>query len=594
MVKLFCAIVGVAGSAFSVRVDDESDSVDDLKKAIKAENSATITCDAKDLQLFLAKAEDNAWLSSLTEDVKELKKGKKTALVEALTHEDKELQGESGLKKVLAGMLPPSTDEIHVLVVVPDGSTAPEKKRKRKRMEDEDAPDAWIKAIKDEQVTELPLTCEDLREHLQRPLHVKVPVNDRLFLIVSTKNTTGELSSILDKVFEPDPRKTLSDITAGILGSVIDPLGSGSEFATEDTYHHLWDSLIAMLLRRVSNGKFRRNTNASTSTGLYRPDLCFYYKNSNVCVVRGEEKASGELQVPVRELHENLTWRYDAAPYVFGYAAVGLQVCLVAIRKDEMTERGAKVEIIETYDLGDLNGRLSFFLALLNLSTLFRPVVDLIEPLDILEYGTIERDSGVQITFAEDCVVKTYPQNMPSDDIIRNLKELHRRMKKHSVPNVVELKNTNMKKKYVKLAPVGRLSPPENVHQLLMALRDILKALVAMHAINLMHRDLRWENVLRYRDEGDKWFLIDFDEGTSSPAAKVGHLKAESHAPEILSSTHTVMVDIWSVGFLLKTSPIQDLSPELESLKAQCLQKSPSNRPSAESLLKVVESLIES
>ncbi|KAG3109837.1 hypothetical protein C6341_g27935 [Phytophthora cactorum] len=39
MVKLFCAIVGVAGSAFSVRVDesDEPESVDDLKKEIKKE-----------------------------------------------------------------------------------------------------------------------------------------------------------------------------------------------------------------------------------------------------------------------------------------------------------------------------------------------------------------------------------------------------------------------------------------------------------------------------------------------------------------------------------------------------------------------------
>ncbi|KAL4118546.1 hypothetical protein PRIC2_010873 [Phytophthora ramorum] len=590
MVKLVCAIVGVAGSAFSVRVD-ESDSVGDLKKVIKGEKPNDLKdIDADKLQLFLAKTEGGAWLDGA---------GAAAVALDERGHPQGCVQMDPTLwiknPKHFGDNFQPGEGQVHVLVVIPEGVSAPENKRKRKRMEDEDAPDAWIKAIKDEQVTELPSTCEGLREHLQRPLHVKVPVNDRLFLIVSTKNTTGELSSILDKVFEPDPRETRSDITAGILGSVIDPLGSGSEFATEDTYHHLWDSLIAMLLRRVSNGKFRRNTNASTSTDLYRPDLCFYYKNSNVCVVRGEEKASGELQVPVRELYEKLTWRYDAAPYVFGYAAVGLQVCLVAIRKDEMTERGAKVEIIETYDLGDLNGRLSFFLALLNLSTLFRPVVDLIQPLDILEYGTIERGNGVQITFAEDCVVKTYPQNMPSDDIIRNLRELHRQMKKHSVPNVVELKKTNMTKKYVKLAPVGRLSRPENAHQLLTALRDILQALVALHAINLMHRDLRWENVLKYPGEGDKWFLIDFDEGASSPAAKVKHLKAESHAPEILlSSSHTVKVDIWSVGFLLMTSPCQDLPPELESVKAQCLQKSPSSRPTAESLLKVVESLIES
>ncbi|KAG6975553.1 hypothetical protein JG688_00002276 [Phytophthora aleatoria] len=469
------------------------------------------------------------------------------------------------IKDVLdANHLPtPQSRQVHVLVEVPEGVSAPENIRKRKRMEDEDAPDAWIKAIKDEQVAALPATCEDLKEHLKRPLHVKVPVNNRLFQIMLSKNTTGELSSILDKLFEPEPRKTLSDITAGVLRDVIDPLGSGSELATEDTYHHLWDSLIAMLLRLMSNGNFRRNTNASTSTGLYRPDLCFYYKNSNICVFRGEEKAR-------------------------------LQVCLVAIRKDEMTERGAKVEMIETYDLGDLHGRLSFFLALLNLSTLFRPVVDLIQPLDILEYGTIERGNGVQITFAEDCVVKTYPLSMPSDDIIRNLRELHRQMKKHSVPNVVELKKTNMKKKYVKLAPVGRLSPPENVRQLLTALRDILKALVALHAINMMHRDLRWENVLKYPGEGNKWFLIDFDEGASSPAAKVNHLKAESHAPELLlSSSHTVKVDIWSVGFLLKTSPFQDFPPELESMKAQCLQTCPSSRPTAKSLLDVIESLIE-
>nr|QUJ09334.1 crinkler 7 [Plasmopara viticola] len=62
MVKLFCAVVGAAGSAFSVRVD-ETDSVDDLKKAIKAENERTITCDVRELQLYLAKT-GRAWLKS--------------------------------------------------------------------------------------------------------------------------------------------------------------------------------------------------------------------------------------------------------------------------------------------------------------------------------------------------------------------------------------------------------------------------------------------------------------------------------------------------------------------------------------------------
>ncbi|KAL3670068.1 hypothetical protein V7S43_004384 [Phytophthora oleae] len=329
---------------------------------------------------------------------------------------------------------------------------------------------------------------------------------------------------------------------------------SGSEFTTEDTYHHLWDSLIAGLLKRVSNGRFCRNTNASTSTGLYRPDLCFYYKKSNMCVFRGEEIASGELQVPIKELHEKLTWRYDAAPYVFGYAAVGLQVCLVAIRKDGMTKR-AKVEPIETYDLGDLHGRLSFFSRLAQPFDSFPSSCGSYPAAGCTRVRHYRKGQWRADYVRRRLCSEDVSPSMPSDDIIRNLRELHRQMKEHSVPNVVELKKTNMKKKHVVLAPIGRLSPPENVHQLLAALRDILKALVALHAINLMHRDLRWDNVLKCTGEGDKWFLIDFDEGASSPAAKVNHLKAESHAPEILSSSHSVKVDIWGVGFLLRTSP---------------------------------------
>ncbi|EEY64573.1 Crinkler (CRN) family protein [Phytophthora infestans T30-4] len=65
MVMLFCAIVGVAGSAFSVRVD-ESDSVDDLKEKIKGEKPNDFKeVDADKLQLFLAKTEKGAgaWLT---------------------------------------------------------------------------------------------------------------------------------------------------------------------------------------------------------------------------------------------------------------------------------------------------------------------------------------------------------------------------------------------------------------------------------------------------------------------------------------------------------------------------------------------------
>ncbi|GMF65085.1 unnamed protein product [Phytophthora lilii] len=305
-VSLCCAIVGKAGGVFGVKIDNGVQ-VWELQDAIKAKKPNDFKdIDADKLQLFLAKTEGGAWLTDDDQAALDLEDGKVHEDIQALIDGEK-MKATKTLQHWLFEknkMPQPSTDQIHVLVVVPRGAPAPENKRKRKRMEDEDAPDAWINAIKDERVTALPSTCEVVKDHLQRALHVKIPVNDRLFQIMSTRNSTGEVSSVLDKLFEPEPRETISDITAAVLREIIDPLGSGSESATEDTYHHLRDSVIAILLRLVTDGNFRRNTNVSASTGAYRPDLCFYSINSNVCVFRGEEKASGELDVPVKELYK--------------------------------------------------------------------------------------------------------------------------------------------------------------------------------------------------------------------------------------------------------------------------------------------------
>ncbi|CAI5709419.1 unnamed protein product [Peronospora farinosa] len=605
--SLECAIVGQVESTFAVKIDD-GQMIGELKEVIKAE-TATISCDARDLQLFPAKTIDGKWLLSSMEDAKKLKKGETTALIEALTHKDRELQGEDPIADFFADTETQKAEEMHVLVVVPEEITSLESKMKRRRLlADEDAPDYWMVAIDDEQVTALPLTCEDLRKHLQRALRVKVPISDESFQLIREYNTTGECTSTYDKLFEPVPRRAISDGASIVGGSFVDPLFCGcSGFVSKATYHFLWDSLIAVLFKRISNGTYLRYRNESSSIDLGRPDLCYYCKYSDVCIFRGAEKASGQMQVPLKELCDKLVWKYDAASYIFGYAAVGLKVCLVIIRKDEMTERGAKVETIETYDLSDLHSRLQFFLAMLNLLTLFRPVLKLIEPLGIPEYGNIIAGNGVKISLAEDCVVKTYgfdpidtfgrfgpfdPYGITSGSVIWNLRKVHHLMKKGSVPNVVELRKTSMKKKHVILSPLGRPVAPKNVHQLLTALRDILKALVAMHAIKIMHRDLRWPNVLKYQDKGDKWFLIDFDDAALSPASKVNHLRAETHAPEVLLSSHTVKVDIWSVGYLLRTSNIRNLPAKLITMKEKCLQENPMQRPTAVSLLKSIEELL--
>eukprot|EP00644_Phytophthora_capsici_P012038 jgi/Phyca11/106435/e_gw1.12.217.1 len=120
MLKLFCVVVGVAGDAFPVNIEP-NETVGDMKKKIKHEEMYQFP--ASELQLFLAKVpkekHDMAWLSSRSEDVKKLKKGEKTPLIDILTEEDQELQAEDPLDDVLRGMDPPSLCQIHVLVMAP-------------------------------------------------------------------------------------------------------------------------------------------------------------------------------------------------------------------------------------------------------------------------------------------------------------------------------------------------------------------------------------------------------------------------------------------------------------------------------------------
>ncbi|ETI56163.1 hypothetical protein F443_01245, partial [Phytophthora nicotianae P1569] len=122
MVKLFCALVGVKESAFSVTIA-ASESVDDLKKAVKKEND-DITCAARKLELFLARKGDS-WLTqkqvdegiSDTSDFKPLKVV--AAPLQLVGLSEKDVAFELTMEDVETMNTP-----VHVLVVVPEGDQA--------------------------------------------------------------------------------------------------------------------------------------------------------------------------------------------------------------------------------------------------------------------------------------------------------------------------------------------------------------------------------------------------------------------------------------------------------------------------------------
>nr|QUJ09345.1 crinkler 20 [Plasmopara viticola] len=122
MVKLFCAVVGV-GSVFSVNIK-LSETVDDLKKKIKAEKPGMIYFDADLLKLYLARNSDS-WLNSRDEDIKALKKGEIPDRItsfmreELLMNETRNLSNDAYFSKTFER----AEDDIHVLVELPEDAS---------------------------------------------------------------------------------------------------------------------------------------------------------------------------------------------------------------------------------------------------------------------------------------------------------------------------------------------------------------------------------------------------------------------------------------------------------------------------------------
>jgi len=151
MVKLLCAMVGAAGSAFGVEID-EGVSVSALKKAIKAVKPRTITTDEPDLlQLFLAK-KGGEWQPDDDPAALQLERGEIDDARKVTTEE--QLKATWTIQEVLKvnKMSAPKSRQIHVLVVVPERAG-------------DSAIDTSVLAEISAQLVELRKDIVDLRKH---------------------------------------------------------------------------------------------------------------------------------------------------------------------------------------------------------------------------------------------------------------------------------------------------------------------------------------------------------------------------------------------------------------------------------------------
>lgn len=441
-------------------------------------------------------------------------------------------------------------------------------------------------------------TLFELKHHLQEPppQNLRFPLRKEVF-----DDLPQGKEFFFTTTSEPlDCRSIIYDIVGPIIrtnNNINNP--STLPFSSRDSFIGLWDDCINRVVSRfchdemvITRKPFLSFSSQSQDTLLLQdewPNVSGFV--NNFCLWRGEEceEFKENIQNPSSTIIQKLLWSYLDLPYILGYYAIGNKVTFCALSKSQ--EDG---KIIRT-DLHQVNlttpserfkalgpcFRIGILLSMLS------------KACSNMQKGSFVYSDFERYSFGQGVLIEMTPNTCKRVFLEKrkfsSVKEVYEILD-HRIPHseyLVKVLENNMS---LVFKPRGIRAKPLNIEQLVEALKYVTKALVALHDLSFMHRDLCWEKVTMRNDrEGGEWFVSGFDEAAGAPELgkyvkdnhEGGMVERGRHAPEMERGLHGVKVDVWSVGYLIMTCGLVNVPKMLRELQNWCMEQNPEQRPTA-------------
>lgn len=365
------------------------------------------------------------------------------------------------------------------------------------------------------------------------------------------------------------------DPTAEELSTALERLFSTTLVAdTEDTLHSLLDDTLG----RVCSAAFTvRKRNKTNSYSFGRADVAVevVVNARRVVIFRGEEKHVNSYRLgdpehdPVEELKRKTPWDewpdfFHDLPYIFCFYIIASESeanlqfgCLVAASRTLQPLPGAE------FDLMTETGRVDAFMFMLKLIPFIQAAARRAsEATASLAWQSLNRPSGASLTTGVFCGQSRIQKSWTpvSEEAATDLRDRLCRLQAElyaiqgeedqyfAVVCDVGFNNTRV------YALFHRLQPPQlDSMNVLVAIQHVIEAVAQLHEREIIHRDIRWANVM-YSRTTSRYVLIDFDEyallDADDKASKVTRLDPGTHAPNI-GERHGKEVDVWSIGYLI-------------------------------------------
>jgi len=409
----------------------------------------------------------------------------------------------------------------------------------------------------------------------QEPLAVKLPVTPQLYAEWHAAD-----SSLCDHIEStavgsgPAPARLLSHVSSW-LGCV------DNDCAGEAGLHARLDILIrytwGMLGDSVGiTAKFSRDkADASSATvTLKRPDLTAHLKNA--LVLKGEEKELEEdLGMATSELlfKSDFSWsalNFGSLPYIICYAAAGHKLQWYV----QQCSNGHLTQLHPTpFNLQTRTGRMHALLASVHC---FKAVLSmwkvLPQSLALPLFKPLTRAHGTSVEAKEEGVVKliknfegNYVQQLQltSWEFVQKAYRIAQEPDAAGLVVPVKLPSLNDKDTYMVVTQPGFPVRPTSQKELLEAVTWVLHALGHLHKAKLVHRDVRWENVVHAGPGArSSWVLLDLETVWAAGEAPPSAVQLGTCTPEsLVEGCFEAASDIRLVAGLMASAHLAESGP---------------------------------
>lgn len=295
---------------------------------------------------------------------------------------------------------------------------------------------------------------------------------------------------------------------------------------------------------------------------------------------------------PSSSIVEKLLWTYLDLPYILGYYAVGHVVTFCALsRSSSSSSEDQKINRTDLYtlDLSSPTERLKALVSCYRIGTLLPLLADRCFHINtsgnykLFTYGDFERNdlgNGNIVEMTPNTCTRIF-SNKRKWIAVKEVYEIL----DHRIPHSEFIFKSCERDLSLSFKPRGCKIKPASFEQLVEALKYVTKALVALHDLSFMHRDLGWDKVMRRSERENEWFVCGFDEAVGAPQLypAVGDVAAARgrQAPEMGRGLHSVKVDVWGVGYLIKTCGLAGVPKMLRELQSRCMEQNAEQRPTA-------------